>query len=87
MTNVVVGATIYMNDYKVYGGLDAFFYQHKPIKHPVKEFANGMVHTNGVKSVWALLKRGYSSAYHHMSLNHSGRYVDKFAFRLNQGNC
>ena len=31
-------------------------YEHKTVKHSVKEFVNGMDHTNGIESFWALLK-------------------------------
>jgi hypothetical protein len=33
-----------------------------------------------------LLKRGLIGVYHHASPKHLGRYVDEFAFRLNEGN-
>nr|VFK42552.1 MAG: ISXO2-like transposase domain-containing protein [Candidatus Kentron sp. SD]VFK48524.1 MAG: ISXO2-like transposase domain-containing protein [Candidatus Kentron sp. SD] len=44
-----------------------------------------MAHTNGIESVWAVLKRGYNGVYHHMGTKHISRYVDEFTFRLNQG--
>lgn len=43
-------------------------------------------HTNGVESVWAVLKRGLHGVYHHASRKHLHRYVDEFTFRLNAGN-
>ena len=46
-----------------------------------------MAHTNGIESVWAVLKRGYNGTFHHMSGKHLQRYVDEFSFRLNDGNC
>ena len=42
--------------------------------------------TNSVESVFAVLKRGLIGVYHHASKKHLGRYVDEFAFRLNEGN-
>jgi hypothetical protein len=35
--------------------------------------------------VWAVLKRGLTGVYHQVSVKHLGRYVDEFAFRLNEG--
>ena len=34
------------------------------VNHSAKEHVNGMAHTNGIESVWAVLKRGYSGVYH-----------------------
>ena len=42
--------------------------------------------TNGIESVFAVLKRGIHGVYHHTSPKHLARYVDEFAFRLNEGN-
>ena len=53
------------------------------MKHSVSEYVNGMAHTNGIESFWALLKRGYHGTYHHMSEKHLGRYVREFAGRNN----
>jgi len=44
------------------------------------------VTTNGIESVWAVMKRGLHGVYHHASEKHLHRYVDEFAFRLNEGN-
>jgi ISXO2-like transposase domain len=44
------------------------------------------VTTNGIESVWAVLKRGLHGVYHHASDKHLHRYVDEFTFRLNEGN-
>ena len=34
----------------------------------------------------AVLKRGILGVFHKVSVKHLGRYVDEFAFRLNEGN-
>ena len=39
-----------------------------------------------MESVFAVLKRGIIGVYHHTSPKHLDRYVDEFAFRLNEGN-
>ena len=62
-------------------------YQKLLVNHSVKEFVNGMAHTNGIESVWAILKRGYHGTFHHFSKKHTDRYVNEFVFRLNEGNC
>ncbi len=80
-------STVFTDDHRGYLGLDGVFYNHDTVKHSAKEYVNGMIHTNGIESVWALIKRGYTGTYHHFSMKHLQRYVDGFTFRLNQGNC
>ena len=55
-------------------------------KHIAVEYARGAASTNSIESVWAVLKRGVHGVYHHVSPKHLARYVDEFAFRLNEGN-
>lgn len=40
-----------------------------------------------IESVFAVLKRGIYGTFHHVSPKHIRRYVDEFAFRLNEGRC
>lgn len=61
-------------------------FDHRTVNHSAKEFVDGMVHTNGIESVWAVLKRGFYGVYHSFSVKHLQRYVDEFTFRLNEGN-
>ena len=79
------GSTLYTDEHGAYVGLEDF-YKHEAVKHSVKEFVNEMAHTNGIESVWAVLKRGYNGVYHHWSKKHMRRYVNEFVFRLNEGN-
>lgn len=45
------------------------------------------VHTNGIESFWAIVKRGIYGIYHHVSVNYMQRYMDEFCFRLNHRKC
>ena len=76
----VKGATVYTDDHSGYQGMP---FDHESVRHSVGEYVNGMAHTNGIESFWALLKRGYHGTYHHMSEKHLGRYVTEFAGRHN----
>jgi transposase-like protein len=88
--NVVEGSMLHTDEHAGYDGLEST-YKRESINHNAKEFRryteDGMkVTTNGIESVWAVLKRGLHGVYHHASDKHLGRYVDEFAFRLNDGN-
>ena len=74
------GATVYTDDAAAYKGMP---FEHESVRHSVGEYVNGMAHTNGIESFWALLKRGYHGTFHHMSEKHLGRYVQEFAGRNN----
>jgi transposase-like protein len=79
------GSTIHTDEATVYD-LDGLFYRQDSINHTMREYARGDVTTNGIESVFAVLKRGLIGVYHRASAKHLGRYVDEFAFRLNDGN-
>ena len=84
---VGIGANLYTDDSSSYCGIGGILYGHETVKHSAKEFVNGMAHTNGIESVWAILKRGYNGVYHHWSRKHMRQYIREFSFRLNAGNC
>ena len=59
---------------------------HRPhdwVNHRDFEYVRGEVHTNGIESFWAMLKRGYMGTYHRMSVKHLHRYINEFAGRHN----
>ncbi len=58
-------------------------YERGTVKHSVGEYVNGKVHTNGIESLWSMLKRGYVGVYHKMSAKHLHRYVAEFSGRHN----
>ncbi|MBP8277250.1 MAG: IS1595 family transposase [Propionivibrio sp.] len=76
----------YQNLPKVGLPLDVPAYHHRSVNHSAKQFVDGMAHTNGIESVWAVLKRGFYGTFHHFSEKYTQRYVDEFAYRLNEGN-
>ena len=62
--SVQYGETVYTDDHKAYKGLKRF-YAHETVKHSTSEYVRGQVHTNGIESFWATLKRGITGVYHH----------------------
>jgi transposase-like protein len=79
------GSVLHTDQHSAYDGLAPDF-SRESVNHSVGEYVRGDVTVNGMESVWAVLKRGMHGVYHHCSDKHLGRYVDEFAFRLNDGN-
>ena len=73
-------ARVFTDEAHAYKGIPR---KHKTVKHSVGEWVDGMAHTNGIESFWALLKRGYHGTFHQMSREHLFRYVNEFATRHN----
>ena len=79
-------ATVNTDESSIYNGVSAKR-KHVKVNHSAKVFVDGMASTNGIESVWAVLKRMFYGTYHQFSKKHLQRYVDECTFRLNQGNC
>jgi transposase-like protein len=84
--NVEEDSTIHTDEATIYDGVGELFYRHESINHTMREYRRGQVTTNGIESVFAVLKRGIIGVYHQVSVKHLGRYVSEFSFRLNEGN-
>ena len=55
------------------------------MNHSAKQYVaeDGEVHTNGIESFWAVLKRGIIGVYHQVSPKHLKRYVAEYVGRHN----
>lgn len=85
MDHVDMKSTLHTDEATAYNGLDGLFMEHSTVNHSAGEYKRGNVSTNSIESVWAVLKRGMYGVYHHADEKHLGRYVNEFAFRLNDG--
>ena len=83
--HVQVGSTIHTDESAIYNRVGGLLYKHETINHGAGEYVRGDVTTNGIESVFAVLKRGLHGVYHHASPKHLHRYVGEFAFRLGDG--
>ena len=74
------GATVYSDDAVAY---EALPFYHATVKHSLSEYVKGDIHTNGIESLWSMLKRAHKGTFHKMSPKHLDRYVQEFAGRHN----
>ena len=74
------GATVYTDDATVYESLR---FNHDTVKHSLSEYVKGEIHTNGIESLWSMLKRAHKGTFHKLSPKHLDRYVQEFAGRHN----
>ena len=82
--NVSTGSCVVTDEFAAYRGLNRQGFNHQTVNHSAGEYVRKFyIHTNGIESFWALLKRGHYGIYHFMSAKHLHRYVNEFAFRQN----
>lgn len=53
------------------------------VDHSVTYSLGKGIHTNGIESFWAIVKRGIYGIYHHVSVPYMQEYINEFCFRLN----
>ena len=73
-------ATVYTDDATAYESLP---FDHDTVKQSLIEYVKGDVHTNGIESLWSLLKRAHKGTFHKFSAKHLDRCVQEFAGRHN----
>lgn len=73
--NIRWGAPVITDEHAAYAGLP----NHFTVNHGAGVYVDGLVHTNGIESHWATLKRGIVGTYHHLSVKHLHRYSDEFS--------
>jgi transposase-like protein len=80
--NVYQGSKLMTDEHVVYTNAKRL-YKHKTIKHMLKEYVRGDVHTNTIENFWSVLKRGVYGTYHFITVKHVQNYLEEFAFRFN----
>jgi transposase-like protein len=74
---------IYTDEWVGYWGIGDKNTEHYSVNHRAKEWVVGDVHTNGIESVWSLLKRSIVGSFHKISVKHLDRYLDELEWRFN----
>jgi transposase-like protein len=57
--------------------------RHKTIRHSLKIYVRGDIHTNTIESAFSLLKRGVMGTWHRISAKHLQSYCNEMRFRFN----
>ena len=78
--HAALDATVYTDEASAYEGMP---FNHATVKHSLSEYVKGDVHTNGIESLWSMLKRAHKGTFHKLSEKHLDRYVQEFAARHN----
>lgn len=82
--NVKPGSTLMTDEHVSYVGLGRDYAHHR-VNHSKGEYVRHYtIHTNGIESVWALLKRQIIGIHHWVSPKHLARYVDEMSWRFNR---
>jgi len=82
--NVKPGAVVITDEHRSYKGLGADFL-HVSVNHGAGQYVvEKIIHTNGIESVWALLKRQIIGIHHFVSPKHLPRYVNEMSWRFNR---
>lgn len=82
--NAPAGAAVVTDEFSAYRSLTSKGFIHHTVNHSAGEYVRHYcIHTNGIESFWALLKRGHYGIYHYMSPKHLHRYFNEFSFRHN----
>ena len=71
---------MYSDDARAYEGMP---FDHETVTHSLSEYVRGDIHTNGIESLWSMLKRAHTGTFHKLSPKHLDRYVQEFAARHN----
>ncbi len=80
---------IITDDFPSYHGVGDEDIHHFSVNHAKREWilpsklVKGGIHTNGIESVWSLLKRSITGTYHKLSVKHLDAYLDELEWRFN----
>jgi transposase-like protein/ribosomal protein L37AE/L43A len=81
--NIEKKSEVFTDEFLSYKDIKNYDLDHDVIKHKIKEYVRGKVHTNTIEGFWSQLKRSLHGTYHSVSPQHLQLYVDEFAYRYN----
>jgi transposase-like protein len=81
--NVLPGSNLMTDANSAFSRLGSV-YNHQRVNHHIGEYARGLVHTNGIESVWSLFRRQIIGTHHFLSFKHFSRYLGEMTWRFNR---
>jgi transposase-like protein len=81
--NIARESMLHTDESQLYTGSDTHFAGHESVKHSIKEYVRGEVHTNTVEGYFSISKRGMRGIYQHCKEKHLHRYLAEYDFRYN----
>lgn len=81
--NIARETRVHTDESRLYFTLEETFASHETVKHSVKEYVRGDVHTNTIEGVFSIFKRGMKGIYQHCGEKHLHRYLAEYDFRYN----
>jgi transposase-like protein len=81
--NIARESRLHTDESRLYHGMGEHFADHESVKHSVKEYVRGDVHTNSAEGYFSIFKRGMRGVYQHCAEKHLHRYLAEFDFRYN----
>jgi len=81
--NVKRETRLHTDESRLYTSADAHFAAHETVKHSIKEYVRGDIHTNTIEGAFLIFKRGMKGVYQHCKEKHLHRYLAEFDFRYN----
>lgn len=81
--NINVAESLLVTDeYKAYNRMNKAV-PYYSVKHTLKEYVKGDIHTNTIENFWAILKRGIMGQFHWISKKYLNAYINEFCYRYN----
>lgn len=80
---ISIDARVHTDEFRSYYRLKALGYDHRTVKHQLKQWTNGDVHTNSIEGFWGQLKLGLNGTFHGVSPKYLQHYVNQFAYMYN----
>ena len=81
LQNVEPGSLVFTDEFV--SNVDIPYVEHYVVNHKRGEYVRGEVHTNGIESIWALVRRIVTGTFHNIGPKYLWRYMKEISGRKN----